>query len=171
MDDTGERHAHIGRDNFAPIFNGDNNTFYAAEAPAAAAARHFAVGLECLRRGRHGEAVAEFAHALAGDPSNPDAYHLAAVAQLGGRKAFLASLQCIRETEGLIHAALGLEDRGEFHYFLAYIRYDYYARKFLRPPAPWQLSFDAAWNKGLTHTQIDSLFTLLSVENPLPAAR
>lgn len=169
---TGDRRAEVAGDSFGPIIAGDHNTIsYAVEDPRVVAARHVAAGIRHLGVGLHRDAVTEFRQARAGDPGNPEPYFLGAVANLDGKKAFLASLQCIRETEELILGALALEDRAVFHYLLAYIRYDYYTRKFLRPPAPWQESFDDAWNKGLTHGQIDALFTLLSVEDPLPAAR
>jgi hypothetical protein len=169
--ETGDRHVHVGRDNVAPIFTGDHVTYQEAEDPRAAAARHCAAGLEHLRLGLPKQAAAEFELARTGAPLDPDAYYFGAIAELGGKKAFLAPLRCIRMADTLIHGALGLDDRPEFHYFLAYLRYDYYERKYLRPPAPWQASFVEAWNTGLTESRIDSLFTLLSVENPLPAVR
>ncbi len=174
MDDKPEqvdRRVEIGRDSLAPIITGDNNTYYAVESPNSAAARHRAAGLRQLHLGLQPEAAGELSLARAADPGNPDAYYFGAIAELGGKKAFLAPLRCVRAAERLIHGALGLEDRPEFHYFLAYLRYDYYARKHLRPPAPWQESYVEAWTKGLTQSRIDSLFTLLSVEDPLPAVR
>jgi hypothetical protein len=168
---TGDRWSHVGRDNSGAIITGDNNTYYAGEDPRATAAKHFAAGVQHLDLGLRREAVEDFRLARASDPRNQDAYYLGAVAQLDGKKAFLASLQCIRESEELIQGAIGLEDRGIFYYFLAYVRFDYYERKFLRAPAPWQLSFVAACSRGLTQGQIDSLFKLLSVENPLPVLR
>lgn len=169
--DQADRHVDIGRDNLAPIITGNHNTYHAVEPPAAAAARHRAAGLRQLRLGLPSEAAGEFLLARSTEPGNPDAYYFGAIAELGGKKAFLAPLRCVRAADRLIHAALAIEDRPEFHYFLAYLRFDYFARKHLRPPAPWQLSFAEAWAKGLTQSRIDSLFTLLSVENPLPAAR
>lgn len=171
MTDQADRQVSIGRGNFAPIINGDNNTYHAVEPPDVTAARHRAAGLQQLRLGLPSEAAGEFRSARAAEPGNPDDYYFGAIAELGGRKAFLAPLRCVRAADLLIHSALDLEDRPEFHYFLAYLRFDYYARKHLQPPAPWQLSFAEAWAKGLTQSRIDSLFTLLSVEDPLPAVR
>lgn len=166
-----DRHVEIGRDSLAPIITGNNNTYHAVESPNSAAARHRVAGLRQLQLGLHPEAAGEFTLARAADPGNPEGYYLGAIAELGGKKAFLAPLRCVRTAERLIHGALGLEDRPEFHYFIAYLRYDYYVRKHLRPPAPWQESYVEAWASGLTQSRIDALFTLLSVEDPLPAAR
>ena len=171
MADQADRHVHLGRDNFAPIITGDHNTYHAFEPPDLAAARHRAAGLRHLRLGLPVEAAAEFQLARTADPGNPDDYYYGAIAELGGKKAFLAPLRSIRAADRLIHCALDLETRPEFHYFLAYLRFDYYARKHLRPPAPWQLSFAEAWATGLTPSRIETLFTLLSVEDPLPAVR
>lgn len=107
---------------------------------------------------------------MSANPKNPDVYFLSAIAGLGGRKPFLAPLARIREVEGLIVAALSLEDRGIFHYFLAYVSFDYYERKSLNAPRPWQTSLGSAWRRGVLPAEIDSLFTLMSVHNPLPHA-
>ncbi|MFD3403973.1 hypothetical protein ACFWUU_25025 [Kribbella sp. NPDC058693] len=171
MTDQADGHVSIGRDNFAPIINGNNNTYHAVEPLHVTAARHRAAGLRQLRLGLPSEAAGEFRSARTAEPGNPDDYYFGAIAELGGKKAFLAPLRCVRAADVLIHGALDLEDRPEFHYFLAYLRFDYYARKHLRPPAPWQVPFAEAWAKGLTQSRIDSLFTLLSVEDPLPAVR
>lgn len=81
-----------------------------------------------------------FQLAMNQDAHNPDVYYVSAVATLNGHKAFLAPLSRIREVERLVQAAISLEERGIFHYFLAYVRYDYDERKSLRPPAPWKSS-------------------------------
>jgi hypothetical protein len=121
-----------------------------------------------LRLGLHVKALEDFRLAMNAGAKSPDLYYLSAVAMLDGRKAFLAPLARIREAEDMIHAALKLEDRGVFHYVLAYLGFDYYERKSLKAPTPWPASLARAWNLGVTQDEIDSLFELLSVNDPLP---
>jgi len=148
-----------------------NSTVNLGPDPDELARKHFAAGRRHLDLGDYSAAVEDFRLARSYDAENPDAYFLGAVAMLGGQMAFRASLGCIREIERLIQSAIKLEDRAVFHYFLAYVRYDYYERKSLRPPASWQASFMDACGRHLTQAQIDSLFRWLSVENPLPSPR
>jgi hypothetical protein len=156
--------SHVGRDNFGIIITGNSNSVRLGADPG----QHFEAGVDHLQLGLHAKALEDFRLAMNAGAQSPDLYYLSAVATLDGRKAFLASLACIREAEDLLHAALRLESRGVFHYFLAYLGFDYYERKSLRAPTPWPTSLGRAWSLGVTQGEIDSLFELLSVNDPLP---
>jgi hypothetical protein len=164
MTGPGGRPSHVGRNNYGIVITGDGNTVRVGPDPV----EHFKAGVERLRLGLHAQALEDFRLSMNAGARSPDLYYLTAVAILEGRKAFLAPLARVREAEDLIHAALGLEDRGVFHYFLAYLGLDYYERKSLRAPTPWQASLARAWSRGVTQGEIDSLFELLSVHDPLP---
>jgi tetratricopeptide (TPR) repeat protein len=153
------------------VYAGTGNTFFAREDPRTVAAKHFAAGEQHLSLGLRREAAEDFALAATNDPANPAAYYLAAVALLDGAKAFRASLQRIREIEQLIRAAIELDDRGIYHYFLAYLSHDYYERKYLKPVGSWRAPALEAAKRGVTREQIDGLFSMLSVDNPLPDFR
>jgi tetratricopeptide (TPR) repeat protein len=156
--------SNVGRDNFGTIITGNSNIVRIGADPE----RQFRAGVDHLRLGLHAKALEDFRQAMSAGASSPDLYYLSAVATLDGRKAFLAPLARIREAEDLIHAALRLEDRGVFHYLLAYLGFDYYERKSLRAPTPWRASLARTWSLGVTQDEIDSLFELLSVDDPLP---
>jgi tetratricopeptide (TPR) repeat protein len=156
--------SHVGQDNFGIVITGDGNVVRVGAGPG----QHLTAGVDHLRLGLHAKALEDFRLAMDAGAKSPDVYYLSAVATLDGRKAFLASLARIREAEDLIQAALRLEDRGVFHYFLAYLGFDYYERKSLRAPTPWRASLARAWSLGVTQDEIDSLFELLSVKDPLP---
>jgi tetratricopeptide (TPR) repeat protein len=156
--------SHIGRDNLGIVITGNSNVVRVGADPG----QHLAAGIEHLRLGLHAKALEHFRQAMNAGAQSPDLCYLSAVARLDGRKAFLASLSRIREAEELIRAAVMLQDRGVFHYFLAYLGFDYYARRSLNAPTPWPASLARAWNKGVTQEEIDSLFKLLSVNDPLP---
>lgn len=164
MTAPGDRSSRVGRDNFGVIITGNENVVQVGPDQA----QHLRSGMKHLRLGLHANALEDFRLAMNGGPENPDLYYLCAVATLGGRKAFLAPLASIREAEALIQAALRLEQRGVFHYFLAYLGLDYYERKHLRAPTPWRSSLERAWRLGVTQDEIDSLFNLLSVNDPIP---
>jgi hypothetical protein len=156
--------SHVGQDNFGIIITGNRNIVRIGNDPG----QHFKAGVDHLRLGLHAKALEDFRLAMNAGAESPDLYYLSAVATLDGRKAFLAPLARIREAEDLIHAALRLEDRGVFHYFLAYLGFDYYERKSLKAPTPWRASLARTWSLGVTQEEIDSLFELLSVNDPLP---
>jgi hypothetical protein len=160
----GSGSSHVGGDNFGTIITGNGNVVGVGTDPG----RHLRSGVDHLRLGLHAKALEDFRLAMDAGASTPDLYYLSAVATLDGRKAFLAPLARIREAEDLIHAALRLEERGVFHYLLAYLGFDYYERKSLRAPTPWRASLARTWSLGVTQDEIESLFQLLSVNNPLP---
>ncbi len=166
MTEPGVGSSHVGRDNLGIIITGNENVVHIGPDQG----QHFKTGMNHLRLGLHAKALEDFRLAMNGDAENPDLYYLSSVATLSGRKAFLAPLARIREAEELIQAALRLEQRGVFHYFLAYVSSDYYERKSLKAPTPWRLSLARAWSLGVTHDEIDSLFKLLSVKDPLPGS-
>jgi hypothetical protein len=148
-----------------------NSTVKYGDDPATLATRYFAAGEQHLAVGDCSAAVEDLRQARSYDARNPDTYYLGAIALLGRRSAFRATLETAREVERMIQAAVVLEDRAVFHYFLAYVRFDFYERNSLRPPGPWQASLQYAWSKGVTQPEIDSLFHLLAVENPFPSPR
>jgi hypothetical protein len=164
MTTPGGRSSHVGQDNFGVIITGDGNVVRVG----GDSGQHFKAGADHLRLGLHARALEDFRLAMNAGARSPDLYYLSAVATLDGRKAFLAPLARIREAEELMHAALTLEDRGVFHYLLAYLGFDYYERKSLKAPTPWHASLARAWSLGVTQDEIDSLFELLSVNDPLP---
>jgi tetratricopeptide (TPR) repeat protein len=155
--------SHVGHDNFGIIITGNGNSVRLGADPE----QRLRAGVDHLQLGLYAKALDDFRLAMNAGASSSDVYYLSAVATLHGKKAFLAPLARIREAEDLIHSALRLEDRGIFHYFLAYLGLDYYERKSLRAPTPWRASLARARSLGVTQEEIDSLFELLSVNDPL----
>jgi len=158
------RWSQIGRDNHGIVITGDGNSVRVGADPG----QHFQAGVDHLQLGLHARALEDFRLAMDAGARSPDLYYLSAVATLDGKKAFLASLDRISQAERLIAAARRLEDRGVFHYFLAYLGLDYYERKSLKAPVPWPVALARAWSLGVTQEEVDVLFELLSVHDPLP---
>ena len=97
---------------------------------------------------------------------NADAYYYAAIALLKGKKAFLASRDTINKIIEYIDAANMIEPKGIYWYLLAYIKYDYFARKSLNNQPVYRECIKEALKLGLVDEEIDSLYELMGVERP-----
>ena len=59
-----------------------------------------------------------------------------------------------------------IEELGIYYYFWAYIKYDYYKRKFLNTTPTWQELLEKAQQIGLSPTDVDQLYAILKVDRP-----
>ena len=107
-----------------------------------------------------------FEKAIAENIDNPESYFYAAICLLNGRKAFLATRETIDKVEEYINAAIMLESRGIFHYFLAYIKYDYYFRKHFKTSPTYGEALREASAAGYSREDVNQLFMVLNVEKP-----
>ena len=130
-------------------------------------AMNFTLGGCYLRLKLYDKAFKSFDDAIAENFDNPEASFYAAVSLLKGKKAFLTPMADIKKAIEYVNAALMVEDRGVFHYFLAYIKFDFYARKYLRISPDWQEELMLAQANNLSPTDCDMLFDILGVESPL----
>jgi tetratricopeptide (TPR) repeat protein len=112
------------------------------------------------------EALKHFKEAIEDDFDNPEVYFYAAVALLRGRKAFLASLSDIKKVIEYVNAAIRTEERGVFHYFLAYIKQDYHERKGFNADPDYREELVTARNKGLSAFDAEVMFKRLGVACP-----
>ena len=127
---------------------------------------NFALGSCYLKLALHDKALEKFENAIDEEYSNSEAYFYAAVSLLKGKKAFLTPMANIRKAIEYTEAALMLENRGIYRYFLAYVKYDFYSRKYLKIAPSWQEEFTEAYNIGTTEADIRELFSLLNVPKP-----
>jgi tetratricopeptide (TPR) repeat protein len=114
----------------------------------------------------HDKALAAFEKAIEDNFDNSETFFYAAICLLGGKKAFLAQRPVIDKIEEYINAALLIEPRGVYYYLWAYIKYDYYSRKFFRTSPTWQETLQEAKNKGVSETDIFQFYQILGVERP-----
>lgn len=126
----------------------------------------FTLGGCYLKLKLYDKALQRFEEAIEEDFDNPEAPFYAAVSLLRGKKAFLASMIDIKKALEYVNAALMVEDRGVFHYFLAYIKHDFYARKYLNITPNWQEELLIARATNLSPTDCDMLFDILGVVCP-----
>ena len=112
------------------------------------------------------KALAAFEKAVEGNFDNSETFFYAAICLLKGQKAFLQQRPTIDRIEEHINAALMIEPRGVYYYFWAYIKYDYFSRKFYRTTPTYQDVLAMANNAGVSPLDIEQLYGILGVARP-----
>jgi len=112
------------------------------------------------------KALGAFEKAMEDNFDNPETFFYAAVCVLGGKKAFLVQRPAIDKIEEYINAALMIEPRGVFYYLLAYIKYDYFARKSFNTSPSYQEALSSATVAGVSPYDIEQLYGVLGVSRP-----
>jgi len=119
-----------------------------------------------LKLGKRKEALAEFRLAYGENFDNSEAFFYAAICALDGKKAFLCMRSEIDDAQENINSALLIEPKGIYHYFLAYIKYDYFHRKFFNTKPTYTEALASAKQAGLSAFDVEQLYKLLGVEMP-----
>jgi len=112
------------------------------------------------------KALGAFEKAMEDNFDNSETFFYAAICLLGGKKAFLAQRPEIDKIEEYVNAALAIETRGIYYYFLAYIKYDYFERKFFNTSPTYLEALNNALGAGLSQHDIEQLFGILGVPRP-----
>ena len=119
-----------------------------------------------LKLGLYDKALPAFEKAMEDNFDNPETFFYAAICLLEGKKAFLHQRPTIDKIQEYINAALMIEPRGIFYYFLAYVKYDYFARKFFKTSPTYQEALAMAAQAGYSPFDTEQLFAILGVEKP-----
>lgn len=119
-----------------------------------------------LKLKMYDKALPAFEKAIEDNFDNSESYFYAAVCLLKGKKAFLAQRSDIDKIEEYINAANMIEPRGIYHYFLAYIKQDFFERKFLNTTPTYEECLMNAEQMGTSQYDKDMLFELLGVGKP-----
>ena len=128
---------------------------------------NISIGLCYLRLKLYDKSLEAFEKCMSDNFDKPDVFFYAAVALLKGQKAFLAPRAAIDKCVEYLNAALLIEPKGIYQYFLAYIKYDYFKRKYLRVVPDWQETLASAYTEyGATDTEATALFQLLGITQP-----
>jgi len=112
------------------------------------------------------KALPAFEKALEDNFENSESLFYAAVCLLKGKKAFVTLRTDIDKAQEYINAALMIEPRGIYHYFLAYIKYDYFERKCLNTSPTWKETLQTATDAGVSEADVEQLFAVLGVAKP-----
>ena len=112
------------------------------------------------------KALSAFEKAMEENFDNSETFFYAAICLLKGKKAFLAQRSEINKIEEYINAALMIESKGIYYYFLAYIKYDYFERKSLNTAPTYREALAQANASGFSPLDIEQLFGILGVSRP-----
>lgn len=112
------------------------------------------------------KALPAFEKAIEDNFDNAETFFYAAVCLLAGKMAFVQQRATIDKILEYINAANMIEPLGIYYYFSAYIKYDYFKRKFLKTSPSFEEDLSMAMDIGVSDFDIEQLFLILNVENP-----
>lgn len=112
------------------------------------------------------KALPAFEKAMEDNFDNSETFFYASICLLQGKKAFLQQRSTIDKILEYINAALMIEPKGIYYYFLAYIKYDYFERKYLNTSPNYQECVKLSYEIGTSDFDKDMLFNILGVVRP-----
>ena len=124
------------------------------------------IGICYLKLKLYDKALEAFEKALQDNFDDAEPYFLAAVALLQGKKAFVAPRASIDRATEYLDAANEINPQPVHYYFLAYIKYDYFERKYLNTSPTYTELLEEAAQLGMTDEDADAFFRLLGVPKP-----
>lgn len=125
-----------------------------------------ALGMCYLKLKLYDNAIMAFDKAIETNFDNSETFFYAAVSLLSGKIAFVQKRETINKILEYINAAIEIEPRAIYYYFLAYIKYDYFKRKFFNITPDYSQELRQAMQAGVSHYDKSELFEILGVEKP-----
>ena len=119
-----------------------------------------------LRNHMYDEPLSYFKSAIADGASNPDVYYYACICLMQGKKAFVQQRATIDTIVNYMNTAISKNAKGIYYYFLAYIKYDYFERKYLNSSPDWRTCLRLAASRGATEAEAREMYAILGVERP-----
>ena len=111
-------------------------------------------------------ALSYFKSEMNNTSADPDVYYYAAIAAMRGKNAFSQTRSTIDTIQSYINQAIQCDPKGIYYYFLAYIKYDYYERKYFRTKPNYKEAFSMAITHGVTQSQVNEMYSLMHVSRP-----
>ncbi|MBN1970789.1 MAG: tetratricopeptide repeat protein [Candidatus Delongbacteria bacterium] len=127
-------------------------------------ALNISIAMCYLKLKLYDKAVEAFEKAIEDNFDNSESFFYLAVALLQGKKAFLATRPIIDKIEEYLNAAIMIESKGIYYYFQAYIKYDYYSRKFFKTSPTYQEALEQAKQFGFSQNDVEQLYAILGVD-------
>ena len=127
---------------------------------------NYSIGICYLKLKLYDKAIEAFEKAMEDNFDNSEAFFYAAVCLLKGKKAFLAMRPEIDKIEEYLNAALMIEPKGVYYLYWAYIKYDYFSRKFFKTTPNYREVLSMARQAGYSPLDAEELFSILGVEIP-----
>lgn len=113
------------------------------------------------------KALPFFEKAVEDNFDDADLYLYTAVCMLKGKRPFMHQKKTIDRAIEYANSACMVENKGIFHYFLAYLKYDYYAMKGLRLNPDYSAELSFAKQIGISETDLIILFETLGTQRPV----
>ena len=117
-----------------------------------------------LQMKMYDDAYSAFSKAIVDNFDNSEIYFYAAVSLLKGKKAFLHTRPEIDKMLELVNAAIMVEPRGIYYYFMAYIKHDYFKRKFLNTSPSYKDYLLQAQMLGCSGADVQLFYSAAGVE-------
>ena len=119
-----------------------------------------------LKMQMYDDAQKYFDAATKSTTANPDTYYYAAIALFRGQHAFGQHINTIERAEKYLNTAIRFKPKGIYYYFLAYIKYDYYERKYYRTSPNYKEALALAYRYGFTTAEQNEMYELLRTYKP-----
>ena len=124
------------------------------------------IAMRYLKLKLYDKALPAFEKAMEDNFDNSETFFYAAICLLQGKKPFLHQRPIIDKIQEYINAAIMIEPRGIYYYFLAYIKFDYFSRKFFKTSPTYQEALAMAQQQGYSPLDAEQLFEILGVDKP-----
>ncbi len=124
------------------------------------------IGMCFLKLKQYDLALEHFTKAMVDNFEFADTYFYASVAMMRGKKAFTTPLADIKKIVENMNTANMIEPKGIYHYMLAYVKYDFYERKYLNVSPNFMEELNMATANQVTPADVDFLFEIL--DKPIP---
>ncbi len=85
---------------------------------------------------------------------------------LQGKMPFLHTRAVIDRVISYVESAISIEQRGIYYYFLCYVKYDYFKRKFLNTTPDYTQYLAQARQAGVSEYDIGQFYKLLGTQRP-----
>lgn len=127
---------------------------------------NYSIGICFLKLKLYDKALSAFEKAMVDNFDNSEVFLYSSICLLQGKKPFLHQRPTINRIVEFMEAAIMIEPKGIYYYFLAYIKYDYFERKFLNTKQNYKECMELAKQSGLSNYDVEQLYAILGVEKP-----
>ena len=127
---------------------------------------NLSIGICYLKLKLYDKAIIAFSKAMEDNFENPQPFYLAAMSLLKGKKPFVTPRSDIDKMIEYLNAAIMIDPQAIFYYFLAYIKYDYFERKYLNTSPNYHELIKEALIHQISPSDIDEFHTLTNTTSP-----
>ena len=124
------------------------------------------LGMVYLKLGNTALAVSSFQKAAESGIQNPETYFYMGIAMLDRKRPFLNNKNTVTGAMNYIETALNMEKKGIYYFTAAFLEYDFYVMKHLRPPKSINEYLGNARKFGVTQNDLKMVFDMMNCTVP-----